>query len=361
MRGSDTSMTRVALLASRAALIALAWYKTPAHAQQVVVLDTTYTATADKVNDSHFPATPAAASPANWRAPTDYIGDKNDGSVYVQLDILEKPSDEVTLYNICFENSANYACMPYAPKYTKTGRDDFSASFGSFYQNDMMDWTKGVSKIQLILKDSGEKKPQNDDTATFDKFYPTKVHVVLTLVAPGAKYTPPSSGAAGSDAAAGSGGGNDSAAPSGGSGGSKPAADSGGSGGKPASMTDAAGRSGSATGSAGSSSGASSTTARAGSPAAATAGRSGSGSLTATITQAAGTSGASAAANGVTAGRAGTAAVKPVSTEDGGGRSVSAQLEDSGGCSTTRASHTEIAPVLLALAAGLRRRRRSKS
>jgi MYXO-CTERM domain-containing protein len=50
-----------------------------------------------------------------------------------------------------------------------------------------------------------------------------------------------------------------------------------------------------------------------------------------------------------------------MSSEDGGGRSVSSELEDSGGCSTTRASHTELAPVLLALAAVLRRRRRSNA
>jgi len=154
----------------------------PVRAQdQFVLLDETYTATAANTSDSHYRVSPRAGTPTNWRAPIDFAA----GRVYARLDVKSKPSSKLTLYNICFEATPSYACMPYG-RYTSTGVVEFDHAFSGFYQYDMVDWTKGVRQIALILKDETEKKMQGSPD-----FYPTTIHVTLTVVRAGATYVPP--------------------------------------------------------------------------------------------------------------------------------------------------------------------------
>jgi hypothetical protein len=150
--------------------------------QQVVVTDVTYTATADNTMDSHYRVSPGAGTPANWRSPVDYAS----GTAYVRLEVLTKPSTQKTIYNICFEGN-QAACMGYPPAYTAPGTYDFSFAFSTFWQYSAVDWTKGVQKVALILKNENGDKVQGDAN-----FYPTMIHVVITLVAPGGTYVPPS-------------------------------------------------------------------------------------------------------------------------------------------------------------------------
>jgi hypothetical protein len=117
--------------------------------------------------------------------PVDYAS----GSVHARLEILEKPGAKKTLYNVCFEATPSYACMPYAPAYTGTGVVEFSHPFSAFYQYKDVDWSKGVRQIALILKDENGTKMQGSPD-----FYPTRVRVTLTVVRPGAKYVPPAVG-----------------------------------------------------------------------------------------------------------------------------------------------------------------------
>ena len=154
----------------------------PAHAQdQFVVVEQTYTATSANTMDSHFFVDPRAGTPANWRTPIDYAS----GKVHARLDVIDKPSTKKTLYNICFEATPSYACMPYA-MYSTTGVVDIEFPFSSFYQYNDVDWSKGVRDIALILKDENETKMQGSPD-----FYPTTVHVTLTVIKPGATYVPP--------------------------------------------------------------------------------------------------------------------------------------------------------------------------
>jgi len=154
----------------------------PVRAQdQFVLVDETYTATAANTEDSHYRVKPRAGTPTNWRAPVDFAA----GRVYARLDVKTKPSSKLTLYNICFEATPSYACMPYG-RYTSTGLVEFDYPFSAFYQYDMVDWSQGVKQIALILKDESEKKMQGSPD-----FYPTTIHVTLTVVRAGAKYVPP--------------------------------------------------------------------------------------------------------------------------------------------------------------------------
>lgn len=318
-------------------LLAGLWLAGSAHAQQFVVVDETYTATAMNTNDSHFDIAPKSGIPADWTKPTNYAM----GKAYVELEILEKPSDVKTLYNICFVNSANYACMPYAPTYTTTGPNPFNQPFSSFYQNDVMDWSKGVSKVQIVLKDEMQTKKQGDAN-----FYPMKAHVTISIVAPGATYVKPTSGGS----TAGSGG---SAMPAAGAaaagrgGSAAPRAGSGGTGGRRA----AAGSGGAPAAAAGMSAPAPSMNAgsggkpnAAGSAAAPSAGKSA-------------TPAVNPAADG---GSAGTSS-NMLTPSAAGSHSIGDQLEDSSGCSATRVHRGGTSAILLLLfapLAGLRKRRR---
>jgi hypothetical protein len=181
-----------------------------AHAEQFVLIDLTYEATAQNTMDSHFVATPAANIPKNLKTPIDYAS----GTAYVHFEVLTKPSAAKTLYNICFENPSNYACLPYPPAYTATGKYDFNAKFSAFWQGDLVDWTMGITKLQLVLKDENETKVQGNAM-----FYPTKIHVTITLVSPGSTFVPPDMAAAGSGGAMAGSGGTGAAAGGGGRGG----------------------------------------------------------------------------------------------------------------------------------------------
>jgi hypothetical protein len=152
--------------------------------QQFVVAEATYTATSANTMDSHYFVSPAAGTPSNWRSPIDYAS----GRAHARLEVLEKPSAAKTLYNICYEAPSNYACMGYSPAYTATGVYDFEFAFSSFYQYSAVDWSQGIKDIALILKDENGTKVQGDPA-----FYPSKIHITITIIAPGSTYMPPPS------------------------------------------------------------------------------------------------------------------------------------------------------------------------
>lgn len=160
----------------------LAWAAPGRAQQQFAVVEQTYTATTANTSDSHYRVPPRQGTPGNWRSPVDYAS----GRVHARLEVLDKPSAEPTLYNICFEATPSYACMPYSPAYTAEGVYDFEYPFSAFYQYSDVDWSQGVRQIALILKDENGTKMQGSPA-----FYPTTIHLTLTVVAPGATYVPP--------------------------------------------------------------------------------------------------------------------------------------------------------------------------
>lgn len=304
----------------------LATHAATAHAQQFVLIDAEYTATADNTDDSHYRVEPEASIPEDWRAPVDYAS----GKIYVSLDILEKPSDAPTLYNICFETDGKAACMAYPPAYTAPRHLDFNQSFESLWNSTVVPWDQGVDKVALILKDADQKKKQGDP-----EFYPTKVHVVITVVAPGSKYDPPTSPS--QPAAAGSGGAGGRAGGAGKAGGEASHAGASGGAGHAAGSGSSAGHSAAGTASAGTH------------------------------------AGGAGAAGFASAGRAGTVASAGTSAPAAAGTSstsvppaTSSSASDSGGCSVSDPHGAAIDLSWLALAgsfmlARIRRIRRPRS
>ncbi len=149
----------------------------------------TYTHSATTTTDSHMRVAPLAGNPTNWVSPVDY----SHGTAVVRLEVFTKPTTTATRFQICFEGSPSYACTDQAPAYTAPGVYTWTTQFTSFYQYNMVDWTKPVSKVALILKDTmnGKPAPENVGATTSALYMPTNLRVTVTLVSPGGTYVPP--------------------------------------------------------------------------------------------------------------------------------------------------------------------------
>ncbi len=167
-------------------------------AAQFVVTEVTYEHSATTTTDSHLRLPPSAETPKNWKAPVDYA---TAGTVWVRLEVFSKPSAENTRFQVCFEATPSYACTDQSPIYTKPGVYSWGTAFPKFYQYDKVDWTKGIVKSALILKDDKNVKPapENVGEARSKLFMPTKLRVTVTVVSPGSTYMPPAADA-GADA-----------------------------------------------------------------------------------------------------------------------------------------------------------------
>lgn len=170
------------------AFLILAW-ALPAAADQVVVADVTYEHGAETTSDSHYRLDPTSETPADLTSPVDYAS----GFAVVRLEVFTKPTVTPTRFQVCFEASPTYACTNQAPAYTETGVYTWETPFSSFYQGDMVDWSRGLGRIALILKDTmnGKPSPENVGEETSRLYMPTDLRVTVTLVTEGDTYVPP--------------------------------------------------------------------------------------------------------------------------------------------------------------------------
>jgi hypothetical protein len=155
-----------------------------AHAQegQFVLVDATFTASANNTMSSEYAVAPLPTAPANWRAPVDYAA----GTVHVRVRVLEKPSDMQTLCNVCFKSADTLTCQPYPDPYTKPGVYDSKAEISRFWQYEVYDWTKPVERVNVVIKDQTGRFVQGNAA-----YFPTKLHVTVTVVPPGGRYVEP--------------------------------------------------------------------------------------------------------------------------------------------------------------------------
>ena len=321
------SRTSVQLAARCATLVALV-AALPAQAQQFVLVDQTYTASADNTDESHFVAELKPGIPPDFSEPVDYA----NGRLHVELEILKAPSSTKTLYNICLHNSSNYACLPYV-EYTGEGSYDADPVFDTIWNYEEVDWTEGVNKVELILKNERELLVHADED-----FYPYQAHLKLYVVAEGSRFDPsmedtrePEAGSGGSTTMGGTGGSGAQAGEPGSGGRSGAAASPGGSGG-----VDAAGSDGASAGQPGAPAGGADT-GGVGGRLASTAGRAGSTNTPGTVTAGDADAGADTA------------------------RSIREQLENTSGCSLTVLTPNTSHRAWLLLALGLVTLRRVKA
>jgi hypothetical protein len=189
----------------------------PSRAQQFVLFDVSFDFTwEDAINaapsKSHYYVKESNGlslqRPTNWVTPINY----RTGKVHIHLEVLEKPAGgQKQGWALCYVGQAgSYGC-PYTDYYTETGTYERDVSMDSFYNNATIDWTKGVSEVDLVytINDSGQGHvhffPELKDKTT-----PTKVRLAMVQVASGSTYDPsmlPSAaGGAGGASSGGSGG-----------------------------------------------------------------------------------------------------------------------------------------------------------
>jgi uncharacterized protein (TIGR03382 family) len=311
-----------------------------ARAEQFTLVDVSYTHSAETTSDSHYYVMLPSNTPADWTSPVDW----SNGSVHLIVDVKTKPAgDAKTKMQVCFEGTPAYACTLQSPTYTTTGKVEWDSPFKDFWYGGEVDWSKGIKKVPLILKDDQNNKPAGDP-----KYMPTDLHVQVFLVSPGAKFAPPAAGSGGTGAAGVGGAGAGGRSAGAGAAGVAGAANGGSGGMSSRAGAGAAGRAGTGAGTAAATGGA---------------GASGVGAVTAGRLATAGSSAGAGTAPGG-AGAAGTrtpAAAPP--TAGSIGTTTNAQTErpseSSGGCRTAGTGFAGVWPFAGLLAwVALRRRRK---
>ena len=161
--------------------LAVALCAASAHADssQFVLIDAIFTASANNTMSSEYAVAPLEGAPLNWRAPIDYAS----GKIHVRVQVIEKPSDMKTLCNVCFKESDVLTCMPYPEPYTRPGVYESEPTISSFWQYDVYDWTKRVERVNVVVKDENGRFVQGNPA-----FFPTKLHVTVTVIPPGERY-----------------------------------------------------------------------------------------------------------------------------------------------------------------------------
>lgn len=183
------TLLRVTLPLAAAALTSL--LASPALAGQVVIFDETWVHSAD-IPDSHHYIESLETMLDDWTAPIDYT----QGTVWIHLEVLTKPTDTPTRFQLCMEGTPTYACTNQSPVYTDVGVYEWETTFDQMWSppNEIMDWSQGVNAFACILKDTDNGKPSagNVGEETAALYMPTQVRMVMTVVEAGSVYMSPS-------------------------------------------------------------------------------------------------------------------------------------------------------------------------
>jgi hypothetical protein len=171
---------------------ALAWGQN----DQFVLLDTQYIHNTNTRAFSFFPLAPGV--PDNWRSPVNYA----DGTIYMRLEVLSKPSANGVNYQICiFQDqhaSANHACARYQ-FFTAPGLYTWSQSMPTLFQFNNLDWTRRMLDTMLVVKDK-DGDPVDDrygfagaweGSPNFSLYYPMEVKFTAIVVRQGGTFAPP--------------------------------------------------------------------------------------------------------------------------------------------------------------------------
>ncbi|MGH1483970.1 MAG: hypothetical protein ACRBM6_35710 [Geminicoccales bacterium] len=169
-----------------------------ATAQQFVLFDETFTYTKEDAdtsepNPSHYYVTGDMLNPErpeDWTAPIDY----RNGSVHIRLEVIEKPKgDAPTIWSLCYSPNVGrkngYGCTS-TGLYRTEGVHERDVSMRKFWENDSIVWEKGIKRMSLVIKDDNPKKGHAHQRKDHERYFPTKVRIMMVQVAEGATYDP---------------------------------------------------------------------------------------------------------------------------------------------------------------------------
>ena len=168
-----------------------------ARAEQFVLIDATFDYTWDdainaKPDKSHYYVNEGnflnKNRPTNWLAPVDY----RNGTLHVRAEVFKKPAgDQTTGWTLCYiANVGEYGCAD-TDYYRSTGIFERETKMTAFWQNDKIQWDRGIKQVDLIyaINDSGSGHITNYP-ALKDLTTPTRVRITMVQVSAGATYDP---------------------------------------------------------------------------------------------------------------------------------------------------------------------------
>lgn len=192
-----------------------------ARADQFVLFDATFTytwqnATTSSPSKSHYYVNEGnwlnKARPTNWVSPVNY----RNGKVHIRVEVFEKPAGAQKVgWALCYvANQGGYGC-PYTDYYSAPGIYEKEVSMTSFYNNQTLQWDRGVKQVDLVytINDSGsghvDRYPNLMNQTT-----PTRLRITMVQVSQGDTYRPaiPGDGGAGDGGGVDAGGGSDAGA-----------------------------------------------------------------------------------------------------------------------------------------------------
>ena len=173
------------IVAVAAAALVVAAAPDLARAEPFTFFNIEYEATTQNTSDAHFDVRSPQymlTQPNNWRAPIDYT----QGTVYIEQDVLTKPSQLDTQVDICFISTGGYGCRS-TVFYKTTGRVTTMRPANSFYQFNQINWNTRINLVQLIVKDRNNTNGGNPRAS----FMPTRMRIAMTFVPMGDTYALP--------------------------------------------------------------------------------------------------------------------------------------------------------------------------
>ena len=165
------------------------------NAAQFVLFDVTFTYTksdADNAtpNKSHYYVREPVLNvsrPVDWTSPVDY----RNGTVHVRTEVMEKPAgSENTTWTLCYiPNKGTYGCTG-TGIYKEKGVYEVDVPMTSWWQNNLVDWTAGIKRMDLVMKDGTGGHGYTHLRPEAEKFFPTKVRITMVQVSKGSTYDP---------------------------------------------------------------------------------------------------------------------------------------------------------------------------
>jgi hypothetical protein len=158
-----------------------------ARAEQFVLIDSTFTFTkemADEASSHYYGAVLNPERPTDWTSPVDY----RNGSVHIRTEIIDKPAgSEITQWVLCYIGDGAYGCTG-SGTYTEEGVYERDQSMTEWWQNDAIDWTRGIGEMHLVLKDQNDSTGFANLREDWEEFFPTTVRITMIQVSAGSEY-----------------------------------------------------------------------------------------------------------------------------------------------------------------------------
>jgi len=122
------------------------------------------------------------------------------GTLYQRLNVLSKPSDALTQYQVCLVPNDDITVAPACSDpgnltFSERGTYEASQPLSTLSNYDKVDWSRGIASILLVLRDdkgnpvSSSYLYRSNPTLDFADFYPMQVSYSAVIVPEGAVFT----------------------------------------------------------------------------------------------------------------------------------------------------------------------------